>query len=143
MKRTLAALLLLLLTLALLAACGDAAAPDSGIIRNVERSEDTISVELCFDQSYEDVSVNLHAQVDSDTFAGDADFVSELGVVEAGQTYTVEAPTKGDWYYSGAFKNVSSSSLSAGLVPPDLSGETVQITVSDGETELEACESTP
>ena len=79
--------------------------------------------------------------MDNDAFSGTADYTCELGAVEAGQAYPVEATTGGGWTYSGVFRNISSSNMN--IEPPDLAGETITITVLDGDTELVSAESTP
>ncbi len=138
MKKTLVMILLLALVL-LFAACGGD--QNTLAINNIQRSEDTITADITFDGSYENVSVAFHSDVDNDAFSGTADYTCELGAVEAGQAYPVEASTGGGWTYSGVFKNVSSTNLN--IVPPDLATETIVITVLDGDTELVSAESTP
>ena len=138
MKKTLVMILLLALVL-LFAACG--ADQNTLAINNIQRSEDTITADITFDGSYENVSVAFHSDVDNDAFSGTADYTCELGAVEAGQAYPVEATTGGGWTYSGVFRNISSSNMN--IEPPDLAGETIVITVLDGDTELVSAESTP
>ena len=138
MKKTLVMILLLALVL-LFAACG--ADQNTLAISNIQRSEDTITADITFDGSYENVSVAFHSDVDNDAFSGTADYTCELGAVEAGQAYPVEATTGGGWTYSGVFRNISSSNMN--IEPPDLAGETITITVLDGDTELVSAESTP
>lgn len=138
MKKTMIMILLLSLVL-LFAACG--ADPNVLAINNIQRSEDSITADLTFDGSYENVSVAFHSDVDNDAFSGTADYTCELGAVEAGQAYPVEATTGGGWTYSGVFRNISSSNMN--IEPPDLAGETIVITVLDGDTELISAESKP
>ena len=138
MKKTLVMILLLALVL-LFAACGGD--QNTLAISNIQRSEDTITADITFDGSYENVSVAFHSDVDNDAFSGTADYTCELGAVEAGQAYPVEATTGGGWTYSGVFRNISSSNMN--IEPPDLAGETITITVLDGDTELVSAESTP
>ena len=138
MKKTLVMILLLALVL-LFAACG--ADQNTLAISNIQRSEDTITADITFDGSYENVSMAFHSDVDNDAFSGTADYTCELGAVEAGQAYPVEATTGGGWTYSGVFRNISSSNMN--IEPPDLAGETITITVLDGDTELVSAESTP
>ena len=138
MKKTLVMILLLALVL-LFAACGGD--QNTLAINNIQRSEDTITADITFDGSYENVSVAFHSDVDNDAFSGTADYTCELGAVEAGQAYPVEATTGGGWTYSGVFRNISSSNMN--IEPPDLAGETITITVLDGDTELVSAESTP
>ncbi|MBR3392086.1 MAG: hypothetical protein IKG74_05460 [Firmicutes bacterium] len=138
MKKTLVMILLLALVL-LFAACGGD--QNTLAISNIQRGEDTITADITFDGSYENVSVAFHSDVDNDAFSGTADYTCELGAVEAGQAYPVEATTGGGWTYSGVFRNISSSNMN--IEPPDLAGETITITVLDGDTELVSAESTP
>ena len=139
MKKTLVMILLLTLIL-LLAACGGGEL-DSLAIGIIQRSEDNITTDITFDGSYENISVAFHSDVDNDSFTGTADYTCELGAVEAGQTYPVEATTGSGWTYSGVFKNISSTNMN--IEPPSLAAETVVITVLDGDTELVSVESTP
>ena len=138
MKKTLVMILLLALVL-LFAACGGD--QNTLAISNIQRGEDTITADITFDGSYENVSVAFHSDVDNDAFSGTADYTCELGAVEAVQAYPVEATTGGGWTYSGVFRNISSSNMN--IEPPDLAGETITITVLDGDTELVSAESTP
>ncbi len=140
MKKTMIMILLLSLVL-LFAACG----ADLNVlaINNIQRSEDSITADLTFDGSYENVSVAFHSDVDNDAFTGTADYTCELGAVEAGQAYPVEATTGGGWTYSGEFRMVSISNGQFNIEPPDLAGETIVITVLDGDTELISAESKP
>ena len=108
MKKTLVMILLLALVL-LFAACGGD--QNTLAINNIQRSEDTITADITFDGSYENVSVAFHSDVDNDSFTGTADYTCELGAVEAGQTYPVEATTGSGWTYSGVFKNISSTNI--------------------------------
>ena len=140
MKKTMIMILLLSLVL-LFAACG--ADPNVLAINNIQRSEDSITADLTFDGSYENVSVAFHSDVDNDAFTGTADYTCELGAVEAGQAYPVEATTGGGWTYSGEFRMVSISNGQFNIEPPDLAGETIVITVLDGDTELISAESKP
>lgn len=140
MKKTLVMILLLALVL-LFAACG--ADQNTLAINNIQRSEDTITADITFDGSYENVSVAFHSDVDNDAFSGTADYTCELGAVEAGQAYPVEATTGGGWTYSGEFRMVSISNGQFNIEPPSLAGETITITVLDGDTELVSAESTP
>ena len=141
MKKTLVMLLLLTMIL-LLAACGGGDL-NTLAISNIQRSEDTIAADITFDGSYENVSVAFHSDVDNDAFTGTADYTCELGAVEAGQAYPVEATTGGGWTYSGEFRMVSISNGQFNIEPPDLAGETIVITVLDGDTELISAESKP
>ena len=141
MKKTLVMILLLTMIL-LLAACGGDDL-NSLAISNIQRGEDTITADITFDGSYENVSVAFHSDVDNDAFTGTADYTCELGAVEAGQAYPVEATTGGGWTYSGEFRNISIANGQFNIVPPDLAGETIVITVLDGDTELVSAESTP
>ena len=131
MKKTMIMILLLSLVL-LFAACG----ADLNTL-------DSITADLTFDGSYENVSVAFHSDVDNDAFTGTADYTCELGAVEAGQAYPVEATTGGGWTYSGEFRMVSISNGQFNIEPPDLAGETIVITVLDGDTELISAESKP
>ncbi len=140
MKKTLVMILLLALVL-LFAACG--ADQNTLAINNIQRGEDTITADITFDGSYENVSVAFHSDVDNDAFTGTADYTCELGAVEAGQAYPVEATTGGGWTYSGEFRMVSISNGQFNIEPPDLAGETIVITVLDGDTELISAESKP
>ena len=140
MKKTLVMILLLALVL-LFAACGGD--QNTLAISNIQRGEDTITADITFDGSYENVSVAFHSDVDNDAFSGTADYTCELGAVEAGQAYPVEATTGGGWTYSGEFRMVSISNGQFNIEPPDLAGETITITVLDGDTELVSAESTP
>ncbi|MBQ3287678.1 MAG: hypothetical protein IJH45_06985 [Firmicutes bacterium] len=140
MKKTMIMILLLSLVL-LFAACG--ADLNTLAISNIQRSEDSITADLTFDGSYENVSVAFHSDVDNDAFTGTADYTCELGAVEAGQAYPVEATTGGGWTYSGEFRMVSISNGQFNIEPPDLAGETIVITVLDGDTELISAESKP
>ena len=140
MKKTLVMILLLALVL-LFAACG--ADQNTLAINNIQRSEDTITADITFDGSYENVSVAFHSDVDNDAFSGTADYTCELGAVEAGQAYPVEATTGGGWTYSGEFRMVSISNGQFNIEPPDLAGETIVITVLDGDAELISAESKP
>ena len=132
MKRTLLALIII--ATLLLAACGAAAGPMLTI--GVDRTDDTVTAEMTFDQAYENVNVAFHSDVDNDAFTGTADYTCELGAVEPGTTYTAEASTGGGWTYSGEFRNISISNGQFNIVPPDLANELIVITVSDGDTEL-------
>ena len=140
MKKTLVMILLLALVL-LFAACG--ADQNTLAINNIQRGEDTITADITFDGSYENVSVAFHSDVDNDAFSGTADYTCELGAVEAGQAYPVEATTGGGWTYSGEFRMVSISNGQFNIEPPSLAAETITITVLDGDTELVSAESTP
>lgn len=140
MKKTLVMILLLALVL-LFAACGGD--QNTLAISNIQRSEDTITADITFDGSYENVSVAFHSDVDNDAFSGTADYTCELGAVEAGQAYPVEATTGGGWTYSGEFRMVSISNGQFNIEPPSLAAETITITVLDGDTELVSAESTP
>ena len=140
MKKTLVMILLLALVL-LFAACGGD--QNTLAISNIQRSEDTITADITFDGSYENVSVAFHSDVDNDAFTGTADYTCELGAVEAGQAYPVEATTGGGWTYSGEFRMVSISNGQFNIEPPSLAAETITITVLDGDTELVSAESTP
>ena len=140
MKKTLVMILLLALVL-LFAACGGD--QNTLAINNIQRSEDTITADITFDGSYENVSVAFHSDVDNDAFSGTADYTCELGAVEAGQAYPVEATTGGGWTYSGEFRMVSISNGQFNIEPPSLAAETITITVLDGDTELVSAESTP
>ena len=140
MKKTMIMILLLSLVL-LFAACG--ADLNALAISNIQRSEDSITADLTFDGSYENVSVAFHSDVDNDAFSGTADYTCELGAVEAGQAYPVEATTGGGWTYSGEFRMVSISNGQFNIEPPSLAAETITITVLDGDTELVSAESTP
>ena len=140
MKKTLVMILLLALVL-LFAACGED--QNTLAISNIQRSEDTITADITFDGSYENVSVAFHSDVDNDAFSGTADYTCELGAVEAGQAYPVEATTGGGWTYSGEFRMVSISNGQFNIEPPSLAAETITITVLDGDTELVSAESTP
>lgn len=140
MKKTMIMILLLSMVL-LFAACG----ADLNVlaINNIQRSEDSITADLTFDGSYENVSVAFHSDVDNDAFTGTADYTCELGAVEAGQAYPVEATTGGGWTYSGEFRMVSISNGQFNIEPPSLATETITITVLDGDTELISAESKP
>ena len=140
MKKTLVMILLLALVL-LFAACGGD--QNTLAISNIQRSEDTITADITFDGSYENVSVAFHSDVDNDAFSGTADYTCELGAVEAGQAYPVEATTGGGWTYSGEFRMVSISNGQFNIEPPSLAAETITITVLDGDTELISAESAP
>ena len=140
MKKTLVITLLLTLIL-LFAACG--ADQNTLAVSNIQRSEDTITADITFDGSYENVSVAFHSDVDNDAFTGTADYTCELGAVEAGQAYPVEATTGGGWTYSGEFRMVSISNGQFNVEPPSLATETITITVLDGDAELISAESAP